>query len=105
MGYVGIGNVNTWHFQNFKYSSVEYDCPNIAIWCTQAKGKPPVGGVSIFGGVIDELMDGTTSTAPESSSITAAPAIALTKPVTSTVSLNNLKPRSNYYFGPFTNDV
>ena len=56
------------------------------------KGKPPVGGVSIFGGVTDELMVGATSTAPESSSITAAPAMATTKSVTSTVSLNNLQP-------------
>ena len=56
------------------------------------KGKPPVGGVSIFGGVTDELMDGATSAAPESSSITAAPAMAPTKPITSTVSLNYLQP-------------
>ena len=56
------------------------------------KGKPPVGGVSIFGGVTDELMDGATSTAPGSSSITAAPAVVPTKPVTSTVSLNHLQP-------------
>ena len=35
------------------------------------KRKPPVGGVSIFGTVTDELMDGTTSTEPESSKVTA----------------------------------
>ena len=53
------------------------------------KGKSPIGGVSIFGGVTDELMNGTTSTAPESSSMTAAaPVVAPTKPATSTVSLN-----------------
>ena len=55
------------------------------------KGKPPVGGVSIFGAVTDELMDGTTSTEPESSSVTAAPAKAATKPVASSVSCNYLK--------------
>ena len=48
------------------------------------KGKPPVGGVSIFGAVTDELTGGTV---PESSTITAKPAMAPTIPVTSTVSL------------------
>ena len=49
------------------------------------KGKAPVGGVSIFGAVTDELTGGSTSTFPEPSTITTAP--APTKPVTSTVSV------------------
>ena len=49
------------------------------------KGKAPVGGVSIFGAVTDELTSGSTSTFPEPSTITTAP--APTKPVTSTVSV------------------
>ena len=54
------------------------------------KGKAPVGGVSIFGAITDELTGGTTNTEPELSTITTAPAMAPTKSVTSTVSLNQL---------------
>lgn len=56
------------------------------MYAYRPKGKPPVGGVSIFGAVTDEL----TSTEPESSTITTAPAVAPTKPASSTVSTNKL---------------
>ena len=51
------------------------------------KGKAPIGGISIFGAVSDELTGGSTSTAPESFAVTTAP--APTKSVTSTVSVTS----------------
>ena len=51
------------------------------------KGKAPVGGISIFGAVTDELTGGSTSAAPEPSTVTTTP--APTKSVTSTVSVIN----------------
>ena len=51
------------------------------------KGKAPVGGVSIFGAVTDELTGGSTSVAPEPSTVTTAP--VPTKSVTSTVSVTS----------------
>ena len=53
--------------------------------CCRAKGKPPVGGVSIFGGVTDELLGGA-STEPEESTITSTPPAPSKPAVTSTVS-------------------
>jgi len=54
--------------------------------CCRAKGKPPVGGVSIFGGVTDELI-GVASTEPEESTITSTPPAPSKPAVTSTVSV------------------
>ena len=51
------------------------------------KGKAPIGGISIFGAVSDELTGGSTSAAPEPSTVITAP--APTKSVTSTVSVTS----------------
>ena len=74
-------------FSTYSYCRPYYAC-FIMFNVDRPKGKAPVGGVSIFGAVTDGLTGGSTSIAPEPSTITTAP--ATTKPVSSTVSVTCL---------------
>jgi len=74
--------------------------------CYRAKGKPPVGGVSIFGGVTDDLIGGA-STEPEESTISSAPPAPSKPAVISNVSIaytyvtGSVKTRHNCAFFKF----